>query len=490
MKRHIAVDIGASSGRLILGYLEQGKMKMDEIHRFENKMYQEDDHFFWDIDHLFLEIVSGLSKVPADESGERSLDSVGVDTWAVDYVLLNSENERVAPVYAYRDHRTDATMEKVFDLMEQEKVYEKTGIQFQQFNSIYQLFEHVRSVKEDFEKATDFLMVPDYLNFLLCGKKSVEYTNATSTQLLNASSCKWDEDLLGLVGVDKSLFPEVTAPGTVLGNLTSEVEHRTGLKNVNVIAPATHDTGSAVVSVPATEKGFAYISSGTWSLMGIESDEPICTPEAFKYNFTNEGGVFGTYRFLKNIMGLWIIQEVKRLYTDDISFADIVVEAKKSEPFYALIDPNHKRFLNPKHMIEEIQAYCRETNQNVPTTIGQLGRCVFESLAFAYRGVLQELKEVQSVPVERIYIIGGGAKNGFLNQLCADFTGCEVFAGPFEATAIGNLAMQMIASGSIGTLTEARQIIKDSFDIETFESQGSELIEENWIKFRRLCYGN
>lgn len=498
MKRHIAVDIGASSGRLILGYLDQGKIVMEELHRFENKMYQEDNNYFWDIDHLFEEIVQGLLKLVKDSVGQKNLTSIGVDTWAVDYVLVNSDNERVAPVYAYRDHRTDSTMEKVFQIMEQSKIYAKTGIQFLQFNSLYQLFEHVRLAGEDFKKADAFMMVPDYLNFLLSGRRSVEYTNATSTQLLDAASCKWDDELLSLIGVDKALFQDVTQPGTILGGLTPELAKLTGLTDVQVIAPATHDTGSAVVSVPAQDKGFAYISSGTWSLMGIESDVPICSKKAFGYNFTNEGGVFGTYRVLKNIMGLWIIQEVKRLYPEEISFADIVIEAEKSEPFYCLIDPNADRFLNPEHMIKEIQAFCSETHQPVPVTIGQLGRCVFESLAYAYRGVLEELKDIKpEEPITKIHIIGGGAKNSFLNQLSAEFTGCDVFAGPFEATAIGNLVMQMIATGSIGSLHEARGIIKDSFDIEVFRANQSavnektinrsRLIKENWKKFRRLC---
>jgi rhamnulokinase len=513
MKRHIAVDIGASSGRLILGFLQQNKIVMEEIHRFENKMFQEKEHYFWDIDHLFTEILEGLKKLPTEADGEKSLTSIGVDTWAVDYVLVNSENKRVAPVYAYRDHRTDATMEKVFAQMAQDKVYAKTGIQFQQFNTIYQLFEHVRQAKEDIDRATTLMMVPDYLNFLLSGKKTIEYTNATSTQLLDAVSCDWDEDLLTLVGVKKELFETVTQPGTILGGLTPEVEAITGLKETQVIAPATHDTGSAVVSVPAVDKGFAYISSGTWSLMGIESDVPVCTPKAFEYNFTNEGGVFGTYRVLKNIMGLWIIQEVKRLYSEDINFADIVKEAEKSEPFYCLIDPNAARFLNPTHMIEEIQAFCEETQQPIPRTIGQLGRCVFESLAFAYRGVLDELKDLQPENcISKIYIIGGGAKNSFLNQITADFTGCVVSAGPYEATAIGNLVMQMITAGTIESLSKARGIIKESFEIEYFEPYSEKIgtsekevlesrntqkhdvnrsqskIEENWIKFRRLTH--
>ena len=484
-KTCIAIDIGASSGRVIAGKLQDNKIDIKEVYRFKNNMFNSKEHYFWDIDHLFYEIINGLTKL----SGQQiSPEAIGVDTWAVDYALLDEKNNRVSPVFAYRDHRTDKTMEQLFKSMNPKAIYEKTGIQFLQFNTIYQLYEHVKAQKEVQDKAGSFLMVPDYLNFLLSGEKAVEFTNATSTQLFNVHKHDWDEELITLTGLNKKLFPKTVKPGTILGLLTKKVLEKTGLTDVKVIAPATHDTGSAVVSVPATSEDFAYISSGTWSLMGIESKTPICSEEARKYNFTNEGGAFDTYRVLKNIMGLWLIQEVQRLYENKYSFADLVILAEKTEPFKCLINPNASRFLNPQNMIKEIKGYCIETKQTVPESPGEIARCIFESLAFQYKGVLIQLREIQDKPINKIYIIGGGAQNKFLNQLCADFTNCKVYAGPVEATAIGNLAVQFISLGEIESLQEARKIILESFEVKEYDPQYNSEIEKNWNRFRRLSH--
>lgn len=482
-KCYVAVDIGASSGRVIVGTHLGPKLELDEMHRFENKMREEAGHFYWDIDHLFQEIVSGLKKV-ADAN--KSIESIGIDTWAVDYVLLGEDNQPVSKVFAYRDPRTNQTMDEVFGHMTQKEIYQKTGIAFMQFNTLYQLYEHTKAEEVLKSRKLDFMMVPDYLNFLLCGVKAVEYTNATSTQMLNIQTNTWDAELIALTGLQSESFPKLVQPGTILGELFEEIQALTGLGSVKVIAPATHDTGSAVVSVPAFSKDFAYISSGTWSLMGIESRVPINSEGAGAYNFTNEGGVAHTYRFLKNIMGLWLIQEVKRLLEPSIGFGELVEAAKNSRPFACLINPNDPRFLNPKNMITEIQGFCRETDQYVPTQPGELARCIFESLAFLYNQVLIELREVQEQSINRIHIIGGGTQNEFLNQLCADFTQCEVFAGPVEATAIGNLAVQMMAMGVVDNLEAARKIIFTSFEVKHYQPNYTELIEENWYQFRRL----
>lgn len=482
-KTCIAVDIGASSGRIIEGTLKEDKIHIKEVYRFKNNMTFMDSHYYWDIDELFNGIIEGLKELA---KSEVDIKSIGIDTWAVDYSLLDNKDNRISPVFAYRDHRTDSTMEELFKKINPKVIYEKTGIQFLQFNTIYQLYEHVKAHKEIISKTDTFLMVPDYLNYLLSGEKAVEFTNATSTQLFNVYKHDWDEELINLTGLDKKVFPKVVKPGTILGTLTKEVQEKTGLPAVKIIAPATHDTGSAVVSVTADSEDFAYISSGTWSLMGIESSTPICSEKAREFNFTNEGGAFDTYRVLKNIMGLWLIQEVQRLYDNKYSFTDFVMLAEQAEPFKCLINPNASRFLNPQNMIEEIQDFCRETRQPVPGTTGEIARCIFESLAFQYMEVLKELREIQNKAINKIHIIGGGSQNKFLNQLCASFTNCEVYAGPVEATAIGNLAVQFISLGEIESLKNAREIILKSFDIDKYVPQYNSEIEENWNRFRRL----
>lgn len=487
-KTIIAVDIGASSGRLMLGWVEANQLKLKEVHRFKNHMAMVNDHYKWDVDHLFDEIMEGLMSLGHEPEISESVEveSIGIDTWAVDYTLIDARGDKVGGVCAYRDHRTDQTMAKVFERIEASAIYEKTGIQFLQFNSIYQLYEHVQACPNHFKRAKQFLMVPDYLNYRLSGVPAVEYTNASSTQLLDVRSKDWDKDLLGIVGVESSLMTKPIQPGTILGQLLEPYEEVTGLKGMKVIAPATHDTGSAVVSVPATDEDFAYISSGTWSLMGIESKVPITTEAALRYNFTNEGGAYDTYRFLKNIMGLWLIQEVVRLYQGMYSFAELVKLANEEEAFRSLIHPNDARFLNPEHMIKTIEDYCQETEQPVPKTPGQVARCIFESLALLYKEVLGELEEITGKSFKRIHIIGGGCQNQLLNQLCADMTQREVLAGPIEATAIGNIAVQMITLGWVENVKEAREMIARSFDIQSYKPRQVKDMDAIYKRFRRL----
>lgn len=477
----IAVDIGASSGRIITGTLRKDILTIKEIYRFKNSLVHIKEHDYWDMDAIFEEIVTGLQKTVKDET---STESIGVDTWGVDYVLLDAQGNRVYPVFSYRDHRTDNTMEKLFHLVKQEKIYEKTGIQFLQFNTIYQLFEHVRAYPGEIDKIHSFLMIPDYINYLLCKERAVEFTNASTTQLLNAYHQEWDDELIKTIGLKRDIFPDIVGAGTILGSLTKEMQDKTGLKEIKVIAAATHDTGSAVVSIPSVSEDFAYISSGTWSLMGIESRTAILTKEAKQYNFTNEGGAFHTYRVLKNIMGLWLLQEVQRSIGYQYSFTDLMLLAEQAEPMKSLINPNLPRFLNPKDMVEEIKAYCLETAQSIPETIGEIARCIFESLAFQYKEVLLELRRIQTQEINRIHIIGGGAQNKFLNQLCADATGCEVLAGPVEATALGNLMVQFIALGKIESLKRAREIIAKSFPIERYQPVYRSVMDSNWERFK------
>lgn len=433
----IAVDIGASSGRLIAGWIENSLLKTKEIYRFSNGMTERGGHLFWDIDRLYEEIMTGISMA------EMSFESIGVDTWGVDYALLDEKGRLVSDVYAYRDHRTDG----IANTVDQEWIYSRTGIQMAPFNTLYQLMAH-----ED-KRGARFLTVPDYLHYRLSGQSACEYTIATTTQLLNIETGKWDDELIGMTGFNRSIFPEIVPPGTHIGNMLE----RPGVK---VIVPAAHDTGSAVAAVPADGTNFAYISSGTWSLMGIES----ASAQLKNKSFTNEGGVSGTYRILKNIMGLWMIQEVRRLLPEKYSFAELAELAET--PFGSTVDVNDLRFLSPDNMIDEICLACRENQMPVPESPGELARCIFDSLAESYRQTLGELREFACV--DKLHIVSGGCQNKLLNRLCQTATGCDVFAGPVEATAIGNILMQMITLGEVKSLSEGRSLIRESFGVEKY----------------------
>jgi rhamnulokinase len=462
-KYSIAVDIGASSGRLILGYLENGLLKLEEIHRFENKIVKKGDSYCWEADKLFQEIKNGLKK--CTELGINP-DSIGIDTWAVDFVLLDEKDQPLTEAVSYRDPRTDGMMEQVFEKIMKERLYLETGIQFQKFNTIYQLYSMKQNSPEILDQAKSFLMIPDYFNYLLTGKKANEYTNATSTQLVNAFTKKWDHDLLDVLGINKEMFHEIKTPKTVLGTLTEELVSELGF-DLQVILPATHDTGSAVIAVPE-ENETIYISSGTWSLIGVENYFPICVTKALDYNFTNEGGIDYQYRFLKNIMGLWMIQEVRRNYNNEYSFAELVDLAREAKDFKAIVNVNDDRFLKPENMIQEIMNYCVETGQPIPSTPGEVAKCVYDSLAVSYQDAVNEIEEIFEKRFEKINVIGGGCQNEMLNQLVADVTKKEVYAGPVEATAIGNIVAQLMALGEINDIKEARSIIKDSFEVKKY----------------------
>lgn len=465
-KCSLAVDIGASSGCIIAGFIEEGKLKTEEIHRFPNKMERKNNYLTWNVEGLFSEIVKGIHKCR-----EKNFEpvSIGVDTWAVDFVLLDENDELLTDAVSYRDPRTDGIMEEVFAIISKEELYDITGIQFQKFNTIYQLYYLKTRHPEVMRKAKTFLMLPDYLHFLLTGVKSNEYTNATSTQLFNATTNTWDDKIIDSLGFNREMFLPVQLPKTKLGNLRPELVEEFGF-DMEVILPATHDTASAVVAVPYV-KDTIYISSGTWSLIGVENHESIHTKEALQYNFTNEGGFDYRFRFIKNIMGLWVIQEVKRLYNDQYSYDDFTKLANQETDFHSIIDVNDGRFYKPKNMIEEIQAYCEETNQAVPKTPGQIAKCVFDSLSKIYVKAIEEIEEVNQKTYRKINVIGGGSQNEMLNQLIADASNKEVFAGPVEATAIGNIVSQLIALEQLSGLDEARKMIRDSFEIKTYNSK-------------------
>ncbi|MFC4404446.1 rhamnulokinase [Gracilibacillus xinjiangensis] len=465
-KCHLAVDIGASSGRVIAGYLKNGQLKLEEVHRFENKMSMQNNHLCWDLERLFEEIKTGMKKSIANSYQPIS---IGVDTWAVDFILLNDQKERMTDAVAYRDHRTDGVMEEVFEILNPEHIYKDTGIQFQPFNTIYQLYALKKESPETLEQSAHFLMVPDYLNFLLTGKITNEYTNVSTTQLLNAKEKTWNVAFLEKLGIPHHIFSEPKEPMQPIGRLKKELIEELGY-DMTVVLPGTHDTASAVVSVPSEET--IYISSGTWSLIGVESDEPISTKEAYDCNFTNEGGVNHNIRFLKNIMGLWMIQEVKREFNDEYDFAEFVVLAYENTEFPSIIDVNDQRFLSPDSMMKAIQQYCDETEQTIPQTPGEIASCIFNSLVESYKNAVTQIEKLTGKSFDTIHIIGGGSKNNYMNERLAKVTGKTVCTGPAEATAIGNLIAQMVATNEIESIEKSKEIINHSFDIQKFSVRG------------------
>lgn len=482
MKNHIAVDIGASSGRLVWGKLQDGRLTLQEIHRFDNGFHEQEEHYYWDIDHLYREILLGLQQ--AKRLGIEKC-TLGIDTWAVDYVLLDGKGERIGEVFAYRDPRTNEAVGEVHGKMPFARIYAKTGIQHLSFNTLYQLYAHDR---EELAAAEQILLVPDYFYYLLSGRRINETTNASTTALLNLHTRDYDPELLALLDLPRTKFPVLTEPGTPLGPLKEELRLADDLPECELVCVATHDTASAVLGVPASGDSWGYLSSGTWSLIGVERREPLANPEAMERNYTNEWGAYGTYRFLKNIMGMWLIQEVRKDYGKKHSFAELVTLAEAVPPFRSLIACNDDRFLNPRRMTEEIRRYCAETGQPVPDTPGEMARCIFDSLALSYDFYIQELERLTGEKLNTLHIVGGGANNELLCQLTADVLGIPVEAGPTESTALGNLAVQMVSAGAIRDIGEAREIIRRSFPIRSYvpRSVGSVAIAEARTRFAGL----
>lgn len=463
-KYYLAIDIGASGGRHILGHLENGKMITEEIYRFLNGYKEVNGEKIWDIDELFNHVLFGMKK--CKELGKIPR-SVGVDTWAVDFVLLDKDDKMLGNAVAYRDDRTKGIDCKVYEKISADALYETTGIQKQTFNSIYQLMAVKEREPELVEKAYSFLMIPDYINFLLSGVKAQEYTNATTTQLINTTTRDWDWELIKKLGFPEQIFLPISQPGKIIGNLKKEIEDAVGY-NCSVVLPATHDTGSAVVAVPSNDDNVLYISSGTWSLMGTELDKPNCSSKAMQSNFTNEGGYASKYRFLKNIMGLWMIQSVKREIGGDLSYGEICDAASKCA-IASIVDANDDRFLAPKSMSEEIKIACKESGQQIPEKIEDFAAVIYNSLAKCYEKTLLELENLTGKRYQTINVVGGGANADYLNKLTAKYTKRRVIAGPTEATAIGNLAVQMIADKAIYDLKNARELVYKSFDIKVYE---------------------
>lgn len=486
-KNHfLAFDLGASSGRAMLGILEEGKLELVEIHRFKNQMIQIHGTYFWNIISLFEELKTGLKKCVTEFHIQP--DSIGIDTWGVDYALLNNEGHLVGLPFAYRDHRTDNSMNDFFEILPKKDTYLLTGIQFMQFNTLFQLFSSVQSEYSGLNVAEKLLFIPDFLSYLFTGIAKNEYTIASTSQLLKPGKAEWESKLFKAAGIPMILMQEIIQPGNEVGKLLPEIMEETGCKKIPCIAVASHDTASAVASVPAHGENWAYLSSGTWSLLGIESPVPLVSEKTLEMNFTNEGGVEGTTRFLKNIMGMWLIQECKRIWDEGkvLEWQEIVDISNKAEHFKCLINPDDPMFLNPGNMPKAIQEYCKKTNQFIPKLKGEIARCIYDSLVLKYKFTLKQIESVTGKKIEKLHIIGGGANNKMLNQLTANALGIPVIAGPTEATAIGNIMMQAKAIGAVSSLNEIRDIIRNSFDVSEHLPSPKLDWESAYKKFEKL----
>lgn len=462
---YLAVDIGASSGRHMLGHLEDGKMHLEEIYRFGNGMVNKDGKLLWDTQQLFVEILNGMR---ACARAGKIPESMSVDTWAVDYVLLDGQDQVIGDTYGYRDGRTGGCDEEVYRRIREPELYARTGIQKQSFNTIYQLMADKLKRPEVLCRARTFLMLPDYFHFLLTGRKMSEYTNGTSTQLVSPVTKQWDKELIRLLGYPEEIFLPLQMPGSEVGILQESVAKEVGFC-CKVVLCGSHDTASAVMAMPKAEGNGLYISSGTWSLMGVELDEADCREVSRKANFTNEGGYDYRFRYLKNIMGLWMIQSVRHEMGDRYSFGQLCEMAEKEKSFTSLVDANDNCFLAPANMTKEIQDYCMRTGQETPRTPGEIAHVIYQSLAQCYGKTVQEIETNTGRIYENIHVIGGGANAAYLNRLTAQATGKTVYAGPGEATAIGNIMAQMIRTGEFNGLAEARRCVAESFEIQRYE---------------------
>ncbi len=477
MQYYLAIDIGASSGRHILGHVEDRKLHLEEVYRFDNLQLSKNGHHCWDMDNLWNGILGGLKACKA--AGKIPM-TLGIDTWAVDFVLLDENDALVGDAVAYRDSRTEGMKEIVNTVIPAEELYSRTGIQYQPFNTIYQLMALKQEHPEQLAKAKQFLMIPEYFNFRLTGIKRNEYTNATSTNLVNTESKTWDREVMEKLGLPTGIFGELAMPGTVLGHLTEQIQAEVGFDSV-VMLPATHDTGSAFLAVPARDEDAVYLSSGTWSLLGVENEAAMTSLESYAQNFTNEGGAWYRYRYLKNIMGLWMIQSIRRELNGIAyiqgkqarteaakkwSFPELIEAARGAEAFPSLVDVNRDCFLAPVSMIEAIKNECARTHQSIPETVGEIMQCVYSSLSLCYRDAIGNLQKLTGKQYTSINIVGGGCQDGYLNERTAKATGLPVFAGPVEGTAIGNLLVQMIANKEFENLQAARDAIRASFNIK------------------------
>lgn len=467
MQSFLAIDIGASSGRHIVGWLENGRLQTQEVYRFPNQMEQKDGHLCWNLESLWNHILEGMRS--CKKQGIIP-DFVGVDTWGTDFVLLDKDDKLVGNTVAYRDARTQGMDKKLSVTISEQDLYQCTGIQKLVFNTIYQLMAVKEQTPELLEKSAHFLMIPDYLHYKLSGVMKNEYTNATTSQLVKAGETEWDLGLIRQLGLQENIFGDITMPGTLLGELLPEVQEKVGF-NCEVVLPATHDTGSAVLAVPAKGNDFMYISSGTWSLLGTESIQVCNTPAAREANFTNEGGYEKRFRFLKNIMGSWMIQSVRNEFGKKQTFDELCGLAEQAKNFPSLLDVNDPSFLAPKSMSQAVKDYCQKSGQPVPNTLGEVMSCIYRSLAKSYAETVGQMESVTGHKFKSLHIVGGGSKDWYLNQLTAKAVEIPVFAGPVEATAIGNLMAQMLYAGEFRSVDEARACVRSSYQIEEIKKE-------------------
>jgi rhamnulokinase len=483
-KTYLALDFGAASGRAILAQLHSGVLVTEEVRRFKNEPLESGGSLYWDVSRLWWEVQSVLESLK-----ETDLTSIGVDAWGVDYALLGERGELLQNPYHYRDPRTNGVMQEVFGKVAREEIYWATGIQFMPINTIYQLYAAMRDTPALLKTANQLVMIPDLFHYWLTGKAVCEYTNATTTQLVNPVTRTWASELIRRLELPRHLLTEIVEPGTQIGTLLPSVSRGSALSGTPVIAPATHDTGSAVAAISARE-GTAFLSSGTWSLLGTELDAPVISTEALRLNFTNEGGVDGTTRLLKNVMGLWMLQCCRNSWTaqgQHYEHAELMELAACEDPFRCLVDPDHPSFLRPADMPAAIDQFCARTHQPTPRAPGAYVRTILESLAFKYRLVLHNLEQLIGRPIDKIRVIGGGSKNRLLNQMTADATGRSILAGPAEATALGNVAIQILATGGATSLNEVRNIIDRSFPVERFEPLNTEEWDGHAERFEQYC---
>jgi rhamnulokinase len=485
-KSFLAYDIGATSGRSILGSLLNGRLQIKELTRFPNQMLQIGNHFHWNIYSLFEHLKAAFAAVK--QEGVEII-SIGIDTWGVDFALIARDGTILGIPYAYRDPHTEGIPEKYFKIIPRSKVYGFTGIQVMNFNSLYQLFALKQANSSLLDAASEMLFIPDVLSYLLTGTKVVEYTIASTSQILNPKTKQFESQLLEAAGVSPSILGRIVMPGHVVGTLSDVLVRESKIGKIPVIAVAGHDTASAVAAVPAENERFAYLSSGTWSLMGIEVKDAIINDETYALNFTNEGGIEGTTCFLKNIPGMWLLeQSLKEWKENGISYTyeKLLKMTDSAHAFQSLIDPDDSLFVNPESMTKAIAGYCKTTGQIAPSTHAEFVRCIFESLSLKYKSVFEKIVGLAPFPIEKLHVIGGGSKNSLLNQWTANAIGIPVIAGPSEATAIGNIMIQAKAAGCVGSLVEIRQIIRESVNLEEFMPENKSEWQEAYSKFKKL----
>ena len=484
MSNFLAFDLGASSGRAILGTLKNRKISVKETHRFNNSMLNIHGNYYWNVFNLFEELKEALLLCQTEL--KVCPETIGVDTWGVDFGLLDGSGRLLGIPFAYRDHRNQKAMDEVHHIIPKDEIYNLTGIAMWPFNSLYQLYAWKKEQGDLLDLARNLLFMPDIFNWLLSGVKSTDYTFASTSQLINAYTRTWEPVLFNKLGLPHGIMNDITEPGEVIGSLILDIAEQINNKDISVVAVGSHDTASAIVSVPAEGRNWAYISSGTWSLMGIESESPVISTKTLNYNLTNEGGVGKRIRLLKNIMGLWLLQECRRKWSDlghVYTYHELVEIAQKAKPFKAIIDPDWMKFYNPEDMPTEIGSFCKMTGQHEPSEHGQFVRIILEGLALKYRLVLDQLREVSGKPLDKLHIIGGGTQNELLNQFTANATGVPVVTGPAEATAAGNLMVQAMAKGYVSDIDEIREVIRDSFALKTYLPENRSEWEEAYKRF-------